>query len=113
MTSMLTGTMTVDMVETLKEAWPKIYQDMAEQAFEILGDRERVNALSQRQKQTLAILLNTPISDPNEFKRLQENYVPDEGQGGGQAGPGGQGVTTPADVSGIGTTTSVVERPRQ
>ena len=110
--SMLSGTLTVDMMDILREAWPNIYQDMLESTFEILNDPQRVQALSQKQKQTLSVMMGVPFSNPQEFQRLQQNFAGEEQGGAPARGPRGTGVTAPSQASGIGTTTSIVERPR-
>ena len=112
LTGMLTGTITTEMVDTLREAWPIVYAEIYTKALEILSEPEKRNGLSQAQKQTLSTLLAIPYASQNELSRLQKNTEVG-GQEGDQPGPSpgpkGRGVHSP-QASLNGTMTGIVER---
>ena len=113
LTGMLTGTITTEMVDTLREAWPIVYAEIYTKALEILSEPEKRNGLSQAQKQTLSTLLAIPYANQNELSRLQKNTEVG-GQEGDQPGPSpgpkGRGVHSPQAAIGEGTMMTILER---
>ena len=78
LTAMITGSITKDMVKTLQEAWPQIHSDIVEKGMEILADKTKRENLSQSQQQTLEMLLGMNYANPEELRRLQSPYQPEE-----------------------------------
>lgn len=111
LTGMITGTLTTEMVATLREAWPKVFSDVYEKSLEILSDKDKMKNLSQAQKQTLSTLLGIPYASQDELSRQQGSFGMEEDGPGGK-GPGGTGFKETAKASSIGTSTATVERAR-
>ena len=112
LTAMLTGTLTVDMVTTLKEAWPKIYGEIVQAAMESISDPEVRNGLNQTQRLALSTLTGVPIMELSESTRLFQAYSQEGGEKGRGAprGPGGGGMRDTVGAPGAGTMGEILAR---
>lgn len=108
LTSMLTGSLTSEMVSTLAEAWPLIYSDIVGKATEMLADPDTMGKLSHSQKQTLSTLIGVSFTNPSELSRLQTPAIPEEEQKRG--GRGGGPIASIGERQQVGTSDSILYR---
>ena len=81
--SMMSGTLTTEMVKTFKKNWPQLHTQLIEKAMESMNNPE-YGPMSQQQRMMLNTLLEGQFLNPSVAERLLQNYREEEGkkQGG-------------------------------
>jgi hypothetical protein len=81
--SMMSGTLTPEMVKTFKQNWPQLHTQLIEKAMASMNNPE-YGQMSQQQRMMLNILLEGQFLNPSVAERLLQNYREEEGkkQGG-------------------------------
>jgi len=81
--SMMSGTLTPEMVKTFKQNWPQLHTQLIEKALESMNNPE-YGPMSQQQRMMLNTLLEGQFLNPSVAERLLQNYREEEGkkQGG-------------------------------
>ena len=108
LTALMTGSITEDMVDALREGWPKIHADLSQKVLELVTTPGRLDEITTEQKNSISILLGIPSINPSEIAQLNKAWARDNQQGQSQSGPGIREI--PQQFS--GDMTSTVERPR-
>ena len=82
--SMMSGTLTPEMVKTFKKNWPQLHTQLIEKAMISMNNPE-YGPMSQQQRMMLNILMEGQFLNPSVAERLLQNYREEEGkkQGGG------------------------------
>jgi len=111
LTALLTNSLTKDMVDTLRNGWPKIYEQLSAKVLEGIAAPGRIEELTKEQKMSISILLGMPFMNQTELTTLFKTWQRDEtGKGASAAGRGGAGVRRMPDQYAAGTTVGTVER---
>ena len=110
--SMFSGSLTTEMVDTLRDNWPNIYQEIVIEALQATADPAVRAKLNAAQRQTLSTLTGGNFVSPDQTQRLQKNFRPPDKEPGPQAqGPTTTtGFDTTAQAMGIGTMTGLLNR---
>ena len=77
--SMMSGTLTTEMVKTFKKNWPQLHTQLIEKAMESMNNPE-YGPMSQQQRMMLNTLLEGQFLNPSVAERLLQNYREEEGK---------------------------------
>jgi len=104
----MTGSITEDMVDALREGWPKIHADLTQKVLELITEPGKLDEITTEQKNSISILLGMPAMNPSEIIQLNKAWAREDQQG---QGPRGTGIREIPKQFG-GSTTGTTERPR-
>jgi len=108
LTALMTGSITEDMVDALREGWPKIHADLTQKVLELVTTPGKIDEITTEQKNSISILLGMPSINPSEIAQLNKAWAREDQQGQGSRGTGIREI--PKQFG--GSTTSTTERPR-
>ena len=108
LTALMTGSITEEMVTTLKEGWPRIYAEISQKVMELVNEPGKLGEITQEQKTSISILLGLSSIGQDELAQLNKTWAREDKQKQGSQGSGIRNL--PQQYA--GDATSVVERPR-
>ena len=108
LTALITGSITEDMVTTLREGWPKLYEEISQKAMELVSKPGTLGSITREQSTSLSILLGISSVNSDELAQLNKAWSREDEK---KQGSGGSGMRDMAQRS-AGDATSLVERPR-